>query len=486
MWRSRLVAITFVNIKVAVLKGTAYMSKIIYKSVTDWLRGEESIRIALVGSRYSGKTVFLTSLASQLLNHDEKNCPLKGWNVYDAGGTRDNGAFPDFKYADARRMLADGEWPNKTADCSVWRRHLKLTTCADSRPRVKRVYMEVMDLPGERVADLSMAGSSYREWCKWFEDSFGGVDGSTRNYGKYINAIKECREYDEIIAAYRRFVADELAIYALSVTPSIVKLDRAGNGLPECHTSDEFFACMKDRPLGFSQDLQFAPVPQSWFDIRERRNLVKKFQKGYDKYKKEIVHPIVEWLKSVNQVFYFVDILGLLARGPEVYNGELSFAKAVLNQFGQDDPNNRLIRSVSKVFSRFIKTSADGVYVVASKIDRVLPGKDQSNVENLAKRMLSKVLESLNVDFNVYTCAAVETTHPVEGGLQGRVRDKEHRVVECKYRVAPIPDDWPESDDWKVGNHWPETFPVFDKRGDKPPRQKTLERLVGLMLSIKA
>lgn len=467
------------------------MSKIIYKSVTDWLRGEESVRIALVGSRYSGKSVFLTSLASQLLNHDKKNCPLNEWKISDVcirneRGAMGSGAFPDFKYDEARQMFAEnGEWPSKTVACSVWRRNLKLVKEENGKQKVKKVYLEVMDFPGERVADLSMTGSSYREWCAWVEKSFGGVDGYTKNFGKYIEAIKSCDNCDKIIVAYKRFVADELAMFALSITPSIVKLDRTGSGLPRCRTSDEYFDAMKDRPLGLSCDFQFAPIPQSWFEDRGKRRIIAKFKKGYDKYKDEVVNPIVDWLKSVNQVYYFVDILGLLSRGPDVYNGELNFAKVVLKQFGRDDSGNRLVRSVSNVFSRFIKTTADGVYVVAPKIDRVLPGKDRSNVENLAKRMLSNVLDSLNVKSGVYTCAAVDTTYLAEDGmLQGRVRNKEGQIVEGKYRVAHIPDDWPESGDWKICNRWPETFPLFSKIRNRPPRQNGLDVLIKKMFSI--
>ena len=469
------------------LNEDADMPKTIYRSLGDWVKGEESVRIALVGSRHSGKSVFLTSLVSQLLNHDENNCPLRGWKVCDDDRReRNGGGFPDFKYAEARRMLAEGEWPDKTVDCSVWRRHLKLVNKSGGRSRVRRVYIEVMDLPGERVADLSMAGSSYREWCEWFENSFGGVDGSTRSFGKYVEAVSRCQDCDEIVAAYRRFVADELAAYALSITPSIVKLDRTGTGLPECHTSDEFLESMKERFLGISRELQFAPVPQAWFDMRDRRNVIAKFRRGYERYRDLVVSPIVDWLESVNQVYYFVDVLGLLSRGPEVYNGELGFAKAVLKQFGRGDSDNPLIRSVTNVFRRFIETTADGVYVVASKIDRVLPGRDRSNVENLARKMLSRVLESLDVSFGVYACAAVETTYCTDDGvLQGRVLDGGRRVVECKYRVPPVPGDWPEGDRWEIGNRWPETFPLFDKRGDKPPRQKTLDRLVEIMFSIK-
>ena len=56
-------------------------NKSIYRSIWETISGEERIRVAVLGSRGSGKTVFLTSLANHLLNHDPQRCPLNGWTV---------------------------------------------------------------------------------------------------------------------------------------------------------------------------------------------------------------------------------------------------------------------------------------------------------------------------------------------------------------------------------------------------------------------
>ena len=471
------------------------MSKVIYKKVADWVRGEQCLRIALLGSRYSGKSVFLTSLASQLRDHDEKRCPLNGWNANPLdciNGIHKEGGFQSFKYSEARRMLSNGEWPEKTADCSVWRQHVVLKKKSDAgKTAKKRIYLEVMDLPGERASDFPMIGRSYREWCGWFEDSFGGVSGSSENYNTYVKDLDNCQNADEAIIAYKKFIAAELAMFALSVTPSIVKLDRKGVNLkPEAGDSSlraRYLAALDGMSIGLSKESQFVPVTLSWLE-KHGKTAASGFKKAYESYKREIVNPIADWLSAASQVYYFVDVLGLLSRGPAVYNSEKKFGTAVLNQFKRTEPSNPMLRFVSNFVRSFIKTSVDAVYVVAPKIDRVLP-EDKSNVEWLAKNMYGKVLGSLEVkQSGVYCCSAVRTTEVVEDGssyvLQGRVIDRDGKEKMCKYKPAPIPADWPEGDRWQLGNQWPETFPKFDKREDKAPDQHGLDELITKMLAL--
>ena len=51
-------------------------NKSIYRRIWEAISGEERIRVAVLGSKGSGKTVFLTALANHLLNHDPLRCPL--------------------------------------------------------------------------------------------------------------------------------------------------------------------------------------------------------------------------------------------------------------------------------------------------------------------------------------------------------------------------------------------------------------------------
>ena len=240
-------------------------NKSIYRSIWETISGEERIRVAVLGSKGSGKTVFLTSLANHLLNHDPARCPLNGWTVTpvegDLAAGPDADGIPLYPYADARKSLADGVWPHKTKDWSVLRLALRLR----NGKRRRDVLLEVLDLPGERVADFPMLGRSYREWCEWMGHAFGGVFGSSDPYKAYCRAAASAADQAGLFAAYRRFLAEEYAACSLSLTPSTVKLgrdavSRAGG------SADEFLANIADVPLGLDAERQFVPLPAACFE----------------------------------------------------------------------------------------------------------------------------------------------------------------------------------------------------------------------------
>ena len=140
------------------------LDKSIYSLVTQGLTGREHIRVAVIGTKGSGKTVFLTALTNHLRNHDKKRLDLKGWSVTnlecDGGNT---GGMPSFQYAKAREQLSRGEWPDNTRSLSVVRLKLRLEKTVGKKTKRRTVILELLDLPGEWVADLSMVGRSFRE-----------------------------------------------------------------------------------------------------------------------------------------------------------------------------------------------------------------------------------------------------------------------------------------------------------------------------------
>ena len=284
-------------------------NKSISRSIWETISGEERIRVAVLGSKGSGKTVFLTSLANHLLNHDSQRCPLNGWTVTPAesdlaAGVASDG-IPLYPYADARKCLAEGRWPRKTKDWSVLRLALRLR----NGKRRRDVKLEVLDLPGERVADFPMLGRSYREWCEWMGHAFGGVFGSSDPYKAYCEAAVSATELPELFAAYRRFLADEYAACSLSLTPSTVKLGRDAVSRTGA-SAEEFLANIADVPIGLDAERQFVPLPPACFKSDAPcKKWLKQFERGYNAYRHAVVAPIGDWLEDVNQLEERVDEL---------------------------------------------------------------------------------------------------------------------------------------------------------------------------------
>ena len=82
--------------------------------------GYRTIRVALMGSRESGKTVFLAALENHLREHSlhPEDFPLGGriidWYKHALSGKKEIYGIPRFEYQSIREQLQKGEWPEKT------------------------------------------------------------------------------------------------------------------------------------------------------------------------------------------------------------------------------------------------------------------------------------------------------------------------------------------------------------------------------------
>jgi predicted YcjX-like family ATPase len=474
------------------------LDKSIYKIVRQGLTGREHIRVAVIGTKSSGKTVFLTALTNHLRNHDQKLLNLGKWSITnlecDGGNTGD---IPSFQYAKAREQLSRGEWPDNTRSLSIVRLKLRLEKKEENKTKRRTVILEMLDLPGERVADLSMVGRSFREWCEWMEDRYCGVEGISLDYSEYVQRIESENNRDTILAAYKDCVSKQFEKWILTITPSVLKLDINGEfKYKDGEPLSTYRKNIESTFIGVDEDSQFAPLPRSYFNGKssEQRAIVKAFKKAYGKYKSRIVNPISEWLFHVNKAVYLVDVLSLLRNGPEQYNAEQSFAGQALRIFRRTYFDSPFLKGVQRFMGAFVRTHADGVYVVATKADTVVGEANRSRMKELANGMLKPALSDLGLPANqmeVLSCASVKTSenHDKQKALTARVKDDDGKsVVETTYEVHDVPMDWPEEDEWNSCRNdydFRPTFPKFDKKLDRPPSQLGLESLVTRLLSLQ-
>lgn len=473
------------------------LDKSIYSIIKQGLTGREHIRVAVIGAKGSGKTVFLTALTNHLRNHDEKRLDLKGWSVTnlecDGGNTGD---IPTFQYAKAREQLSRGEWPDNTKSLSVVRLKLRLEK-KEKKTKRRTVILELLDFPGERVADLSMVGRSYREWCEWMEDRFGGVEGNSSDYSEYVQRIIKLEDNRAILSAYKDCVSKQFKKWILTITPSVLKLDINGEfKYEEGEPLDDYRRKIDSTYIGIDENNQFAPLPRAYFNDNSlgHRALVKAFKMAYGKYRSRIVNPISEWLAHVNKAVYLVDVLSLLRIGPEMYNAEQNFASQALRMFRRSYSDSPLLKGVQRFMGAFVRTRANGVYVVATKADMVVGDKNRSRMKELANTMLKPALSDLDLPANqreVLSCASVKTSecHEKDKALTARVMDDDGKcIIETTYEVHDVPMDWPDEGEWnscREDYDFRPTFPRFDKKLDRPPSQLGLDSLVMRLLSLQ-
>ena len=477
-------------------------NKNIVRMMNDFVFGWERIRVVLLGSKGTGKTVFLTSVGDQLRHYYQSSLGLNGWSA--TFDSEDNARahkglleshVPDFPYAESRAYLSKGEWPAKTKDWSV----LTVPFILTKGKKKRRILLEMLDLPGERVADFAMINLSYQKWCNWMETRFGGIFGYSEPFKRYMRRLSGCGDdevgREEAIGAYKDFLRDEYGSYSLSLTPSTVKLGR--DAKQRTGSKDQFRNDLETVPIGISHELQFIPLPKECFaDDSLHRQWVKPFSKAYEAYKKAVIMPIASWCRHANILLYFVDVLDLLSRGPYVYNSEMKFAEQALGFFRRSQTANMFMKPIIGIKDLFV-THVDGIYVVATKTDRVCGQKQGNRMVHLAEKMLKPVVARLGLEegkTGFLSCAAVDTSDEwkKESVIGARIRTGKdiqtgQAIIELKqFKVDDVPEEWPNSDKWHSGSlNWPNTFPLFDRREDCPPKQKGLDEILCRILNIK-
>ena len=472
--------------------------------IWDTARGYRTVRVALIGSKGSGKTVFLTSLANHLRDHRPMEFPLGGrivtWDKYAISDDTLHD-LPMFDYAEARGFLSRGEWPRKTTESSILALRLLVE---DKDGKQEFVQLEVVDVPGERIADFAMKGRSYREWCRWMQG-----EAANSSYSTYLSEVEKIgktgqvgdAEVEVVFKAYRDFIGREYESFAPCITPSTVKLgingERRGGRSPK-----EFRAAIDSVPIGFTDDngvtWQFAPLPEKCFVRGSPWNQVtRRFEKAYDKYVRQIVCPVVDWMAGAEKLFYLVDMLSLLEAGAKACDSERQYGEAAISALCPRRGN--VFERIGKWASGFLwKTRVNTMYVVATKADCVWSQANRDNLVVLVDSLLGRSLKFIDkrqVKTDIISCAAVcSTKERTDGisGLQGKIPPPDNPggpVQILKWKPSDVPSVLPStSEEWKAkidgGEfNYPFAFPWFDEARICPPKQLNLDVLAEAMLS---
>lgn len=471
------------------IKNLLKVERTIKRGTEDVIRRRRRIRIVVLGSKNSGKTVFLTALASNLRNHRKGNgFDLNQWEAFVEEGLAygHKEKIADFPYARYREGFAkeNPEWPEKTT-CEMSVLRLPLVFRKEGF-KDRPLLIELLDIPGERIADLTMSKKSYREWCRWMYGKFGSQYSANGPYLEYLEKAKLCNTKAELFDLYKAYLLTEYRKYSPWLVPSVVKLTKEG-------TATQFEQELHVRALGLTSEDQFVPVPIEWFDSsNEKHEWTKEFASAYDRYKEAIVGPMSDWLREADRLVYLVDILSILRSGSaSVYNQERKFGEAVLGLFSHHK-SYCLGGAILDYLSSMVKTRIKKAYLVVTKKELASEGKTE-NLRKLADALLGKELRGLMKgigDRNVRTCAAVDTviSKRDESGQEAAFAKTAPDKPEAIYQQVNVPDAWPSASDWKqaieAGKFWfDDTYPQFDERENVSPAQSGLDSLMMALLS---
>ena len=448
-----------------------------------------------MGTSACGKTVFLTSLLDHLRNHDRKLLPLhdeKGQDIevvdfkeIKRSGNKDFKTFPQQRF---RSMIVEGvTWPEKTADIH----HFDCLITIDKKNPKKeikhrsKVNLEFLDVPGERFADLSMYETSYENWS----------DAFWEKVNQNIAIEKEAQEFlkppenlptEKIIRHFKVFLGKLYANhYSRMVSPSIFILDRSGKMPARGRTFEEWAS---ERLVGTSRETEFVPLPAKWRESRPE--LVKEFKRHYRDYSREIVRPLVDWLKNADQLLLLIDQTEILMGGPTMYNDVASICDETIRRLTVEPTALTKALGLGEIalsvgLIRHAEISKIGV--VSTKVDKILRD-DENNVNLLAEDLLEKSLRRLsNVDCKYFGCAAVNSSERVKDNPQGLAAvllnqgDDTEGSSQKMIEVSQLPDKWPDKRNWN-DYYFPDFRPHFPDRTNEPPKHRGMEKIVNYIL----
>jgi predicted YcjX-like family ATPase len=448
-----------------------------------------SYRVAVLGGYQSGKTVFTTALLNHIKHHDPRRLKLGKTSkagppkiTFDMdlppyGKAKTLGTFPYKEY----RSLASKRWPRKTKATAAYRcRFFR----SDWGPTAGELF--VVDVPGERYADIPMVKRSFSQWSQWLlDDVFKAKDNDVQTQ-EYRTLLESGQPIDAetILTAYKTSLVRLYQTFRPFVTPSTFLLEE--NGV--FHGVSVFRGDIAGTLCGLSEDSQFAPLPSGF--KKSAPELYRRFEKSYESYRTRLVKPLRAVLKTVNKVVVLVDVTSLLAGNTAMKNGHRMLIDEILEVLSPGfsmlgRPVDKL--KVALTLGRLDDNGIDKLAVVATKADKVLkPDLDNRRLLSLLRTMLESICErhrhrasGLAVEY--FNVAATKSAHNVKDDPSRKRGVLEGDVSESVYETSRLPDCWPAS--WETGTFcFPDVEPSFPDDEQQAPDHIDLDRVIEFLL----
>ena len=388
------------------------------------------------------------------------------------------------------------EWPAKTKDIQRFSCQFQRNDRARWRSTQR---LDLIDLPGERVADAAIA--EFDDFGQWSDHLFSHFDSdSDYEAGRRFHAELESgsKEPDDILRSYRRVLAEFVRDSKPLVTPSVFLLDRDGSLAPRIGPGQEN-ELADQRWAGLDESTQFAPLPKA---IRDGYpNIAKTMRKHYRKYRKELAQPFFQHLASSHSLIVLVDIPLLLRGSVARFNDTRQTIVDLLSAMSQETALGRRlartflgslslpvpaavikpaanalgslkIRVPRPIRKPTVFSSLNRVALVANKADLV-SRDDLKNerLKSLLHQMTNRARELLpNVETESFVCSACVSTRPGSKphALVGAPLHDNPSQSDYEYPVSPLPETWPR--EWKSGEFdFRDVYPKLGSNTLYPP-----------------
>ena len=263
------------------------------------------IRLGVTGLARAGKTVFITSLVSNLLDRGrmpQLRAAAEGRIEAAWLQPQPDVTVPRFDYEAHRAALLgdDPRWPDSTRAISELRLSLRLRPSGllGGLRGPRRLHLDIVDYPGEWLGDLALMDRSYQDWA---EDRLTRL--AARPEGAAFAAMARAEDASAAL--------DENRARALHDAYVATLVALRGAGLSEV-TPGRF---LMPGELAGSPALTFAPLPRP--ASPGRGSLWREMERRFEAYKARVVRPFFrDHFARIDRQVVLVDALGAIHAGP--------------------------------------------------------------------------------------------------------------------------------------------------------------------------
>ncbi|MCL2001482.1 MAG: YcjX family protein, partial [Planctomycetes bacterium] len=352
-----------------------------------------------------------------------------------------HGSFEPFPRARLRAKLLASQnvgWPEKTRDiyrfrCSfsynrlgfasrLWNTLSKLSWLS------RRVEWDILDFPGERLADALVAKHpDFATWSDELLELWETTDNLRDCMGGFLDLMGGERPPPaaEFVTAYKKCLAGMVNNKNQLITPSTFMLDQGGVGVFTRRDVENGGVNRASGLIGF----EFTPLSRPFREANAE--LAEKFAGHYRRYREEMADPLFKAINGCDTLIILVDIPGILSGGVGRYND-----------------TNHLIESLAGIItpSNWFFTKVDKIALVASKSD-MIHARDQDSLKELIDDMLrvTKNRQPGIRRYESFIASAWVSAESIDLEDNGRAlrgipaRDNEVRT----FRVPELKPDWP-------------------------------------------
>jgi predicted YcjX-like family ATPase len=431
-------------------RGAAMLSEWL-ATAADFVQGS-TVSLAVTGLSRAGKTVFITSLAHNLLSamHQPYRMPLlrvvgEGRLIAARLAQTSTGPLPRFPYqGNVEQMAATpADWPARTRDISEVEVAIRFMPTGAFGFLLNQVgsgtatlRLRIVDYPGEWLLDLPLLAQSYAEWSR-----------ATLRLCRAGARAEIGRDFLGFLADHRHDAAasDETARRAHELYRAALRAARDQHGLSFLQPG-RFLepGALADQPF-----LWFAPldVPDG-VEHPAAGTLGALMEQRFETYKADVVTPFYErHFRNFSRQIVLVDVLGALLAGREAFEDTRLATEAIMESFryGTGGILLRLLRGAR----------IDKVLLAATKADHV-PEVQRDHLAALLRNtaaLPASDVRSANAAIDVAAIASVISTEEDTQEIDGqRVQVVVGRPVgsrtKAKFFVGNVPIRPPRAGAW--------------------------------------